>query len=332
MKQFPRWGMRPIAASIQAFWQRSDARARRGLVLTYPHYLYLCEQLAPDIVLYYNIDDYTLYWPRHAAELRRLEHELVRRADATICVARSRADELRAALPDAAGKIHHLPHGTPAPFLADEPCHRPARAPQEIAGLPRPLLGYVGSIGPRVDWRLMTRLSEAFPLASLVVVGDRPHPRRKKEPWFGDWLGFASRANVHHTGPRSQDQLPLYYQAFDVNLIPYVQDHPFNRACCPTKIADGLGSGRPMVATAIPECRLSAHLFDVAENADAFVDAVQFILAHGSDDGRCGLRHEHAREHTCRATAASILRLLQWVIEPEPSFGEAPRQAATAPS
>ena len=48
-------------------------------------------------------------------------------------------------------------------------------------------------------------------------------------------------------------------------LIPYAVDDPFNRASSPTKIADGLGSTRPIVATAIPECRLYEHLFDVAE-------------------------------------------------------------------
>ena len=49
--------------------------------------------------------------------------------------------------------------------------------------------------------------------------------------------------------------------------MPYACDHPFNTACSPTKIMDGMGSGRPIVATSIPECRLYAHLFDVADDA-----------------------------------------------------------------
>jgi hypothetical protein len=74
---------------------------------------------------------------------------------------------------------------------------------------------------------------------------------------------------------------------------------------------DGLGSGRPIVATAIPECRLYSHLFDVVEDAKEFVDAVRSIVATGSDDGRASLRHAHAREHTCRIVADRVLRLLQ---------------------
>src|SRR5271165_4352155 len=66
MKRFPRLGMRPIARAIRDFWHHREAPCQRGLVLTYPHYLHLLDQLAPDVTLYYNVDDYALYWPRHA--------------------------------------------------------------------------------------------------------------------------------------------------------------------------------------------------------------------------------------------------------------------------
>ena len=311
MKSYPRLGMRPIAKAIRGFWNHADSRSWRGLVLTYPHYLYLRDQLGPDVTLYYNIDDYALYWPKNAAQVRRLERQMVLRADATICVSGYRSQELRSAVPEAAERIHHLPHGTPAAFLPDEPCHRPAAAPQDIADLPRPLLGYVGSIGPRLDWPLMKRLSEAFPRASVVVVGENPPFSRHREPWFMDSAEFSAMPNVHTIGWRPQAELPRYYEAFDVILIPYSQDNRFNRACSPAKIMDGLGSGRPIVATAIPECRLYGHLFDVAEEAGEFVAAVQSIIAAGSDDGKAGLRHAHAREHSCHLVADRVLQLLQ---------------------
>ncbi len=311
MKSYPWLGMRPIAKAIQGFWNHSDAQARRGLVLTYPHYLYLRDQLDPDVTLYYNIDDYALYWPRHAAQVRCLERQMVLRADATICVAEYRAEELRASVPEAGHKIHHRPHGTPAAFLAPTPCHRPGPAPDDIAHLPRPLLGYIGSIGPRMDWPLMKLLSLAFPQASVVVVGEKPRASSHREPWFKEWVDLSGQSNVHPIGWRPQAQLPRYYQALDVILIPYAQDDSFNRTCSPTKIMDGLGSGRPIVATAIPECRLYSHLFDVAENGLEFIDAVRSIVACGSDDGGAGPRHAHAKEHTCQLVADELLRLLQ---------------------
>ncbi|MGC8641402.1 MAG: glycosyltransferase [Isosphaeraceae bacterium] len=311
MKRFPRQGMRPIARAIRQFWNRNERAARHGLVLTYPHYLYLRERLEPDRTLYYNIDDYALYWPGHAGQVRALERQLVLRADATVCVARSRADALRAAIPEAAAKIHHLPHGTPEAFLAEQPSERPAPAPDDIAALPRPLFGYIGSIERRVDWALLTRLSEAFPRGSVVLVGNIPEATRRPEPWFDEWSRCRARPNVHAIGWRSQAELPRYYRSFDVILIPYLIDDPFNRACCPTKIADGLGSGRPIVATAIPECQLYSQLFDVAETPEAFLDAVRSIVLGGSDDGRAHLRHQHARSRACRLMARRVVQILE---------------------
>jgi glycosyltransferase involved in cell wall biosynthesis len=308
MKLYPRLGMRPIARNIRRFWSGFEAGARRGLVITYPYYLYLRDQLQPDISLYYNIDDYTLYWPNRVNEIRRLERETVLASNVTVCVARSRAEELRTTVPNAVGKIHHIPHGTPSAFLAEQGLTRPAPAPPDIAHLPRPLIGYIGSIEDRIDWPLMEQLSASLPEASIVVVGRVPHAIN--EGWYRSCARFLSRSNVHAIGWRPHAALPAYYQSFDVILIPYCCDHPFNRACSPTKIMDGMGSGRPIVATAIPECRLYSRLFDVAENTEEFVAAVGAIIENGSDDGRCLLRHAHARENTCRLVASRVVDTL----------------------
>jgi teichuronic acid biosynthesis glycosyltransferase TuaH len=308
MKRYPRLGMRPVARTVRRWWSSQPASPRRGLVITYPHYLYLCELVRPDVSVYYNIDDYTLYWPESASRVRELERRAVLAADVTVCVSRLRADELIATIPEAAGRIHHVPHGAPTPFLAREPLKLPAQAPADLAGLPRPYLGYVGSLEDRVDWELLCKLSRDFPEASIVVVGRVRDAAA--EPWWADCSRFLARANVHALGWRPQDEIARYYQAFDVCLIPYRIDHPFNRACNPTKIMDAMGSGRPIVATAIPECRLHAERFHVVENDDEFIAAVGEILANDSDDGRAGLRHEFALANTCHGMAERILDLI----------------------
>jgi teichuronic acid biosynthesis glycosyltransferase TuaH len=85
----------------------------------------------------------------------------------------------------------------------------------------------------------------------------------------------------------------------------------FCRVCNPTKIMDAMGSGRPIVATALPECRLHAERFHVAENRDEFVEAIRAILGNGSDDGRAGLRHAYALANTCHGIGERILDLLE---------------------
>lgn len=308
MKRYPRIGMRPIASSILDWQRREVGESELTLVMTYPYYLFLRDQVRPARSVYFNVDDYSLYWPRHADRVNELERRAVRESDLTICVSRLRAEALRAIVPEASDRVRHLPHGAPSWFLTEHPWDRPAPAPADIAGLPRPLIGYVGSLEDRVDWRLLSRLSDAFPKASFVLVGKPGHKQRA--PWYDECQAFLARSNVHLLGWRPQEQIALYNRAFDVCLIPYLTDHPFNQACCPTKIMDTMGTGRPIVATSLPECLLYDRLFHVAANERDYVESVRAILDSHSDDGRAGLRFEWAEANTCRKVAD---RLLDWL-------------------
>jgi hypothetical protein len=308
MKRFPSWGMRPIARSIMN-WRQSHARdGKLVLVMTYPHYLYLRDLVRPDRQVYFNIDDYSQYWPQCAGRVNELERQAVREADVTVCVSRLRAEELREAVPEACERIRHLPHGFPSASLAEHPWERPAPAPADLAALPRPILGYVGSLEDRVDWALLTRLSEALPRASIVIVG-RPVARSQGD-WYDEYRRCLVRPNVHALGWRSQELIHHYNRAFDVCLIPYRTDHPFNRACSPTKIMDYMGTGRPIVSTALPECQLYDHLFHVAASAEDFIASVRDILDSHSDDGRAAQRFDWAHANTCSRV---VDRLLSWL-------------------
>ena len=310
MKTYPRLGMQPIARTVRDWHRRHAPEGDLALVMTYPYYLHLAAMIRPARTVYYNLDDYGLYWPHCAEAVYAIERRAVLESDLTVCVAKARAESLKKLVPEAAERIKHLPHGAPAWSIDEHPWERPAPTPADIAHLPRPLIGYVGSIENRVDWTLMCRVAEAFPAASMVIVGRAPRQAPGFIEWFAEWERFAAMPNVHHIGWRPQADIGAYNRAFDVVLVPYDVDHPFNKVCSPTKIMDVMGTGRPMVSTAVPECRLYEDLFSVAASSEAFVEAVGTILEAGSDDGRAGSRFDWAREHTCGKV---VDRFLEWV-------------------
>ena len=178
------------------------------------------DRLQPDVSVYYNIDDYSLYWPDSAARVRELEREVVLAADITVCVSRLRAEELIAMVPEAAARIHHVPHGTPTPFLADVPL---------VRGRPR----------PRPSWRSCPAPISAMSARSRIgwtgsfSAGSAATFRTRRSWWSGAWsmqcpspggrIAHASFPAPTSTpwagGPRLK--LPRYYQAFDVCMIPY---------------------------------------------------------------------------------------------------------------
>jgi glycosyltransferase involved in cell wall biosynthesis len=309
MKSFPSWGMRPIRRTIESWRDRHAAGGPLALVMTYPHYLFLRDQLRPDYQVYFNIDDYSQYWPRRAATVHALERQAVREADLTVCVSRLRCEELRRAVPEAAGRVRHLPHGAPAATLAERPQYAPASPPDDLRDAVGPRLGYVGTLEDRVDWPLLTRLADALPSATIVLLGRMVKSRRMR--WQADCRRCLARPNVRAIGWRPQESLGGYIRSFDVCLIPYAVDHPFNRVCCPTKIMDYMGSGRPIVSTDLPECRLHHDRFAVAASADEFIARVADLLAHGEAPHRAEARHAFARDHTCSRVAE---RFLDWLI------------------
>jgi glycosyltransferase involved in cell wall biosynthesis len=308
MKQFPHLGMRPIRRAIAQWRDHCPDGARLGLVMTYPHYLYLRDLVRPDVNIYFNIDDYSQYWPRCADRVNELERQAVRESALTICVSKVRCDELRQLVPEAAGRIHHLPHGTPRALLADEPQYRPAPLPDDLAHLPRPCLGYVGTLEDRIDWPLMIEVAKRFPQASIVLVGRVPAGRAGA--WQDDARRCLAMPNVHLVGWRSQEELARYNRAFDVCLIPYRADHPFNRVSCPTKIMDYMATGRPIVSTDLPECRLHEDLFDVTDSTESFLHAIAAHLGGPPDDAKIAARFAWATENRCSNV---VERFLDWL-------------------
>jgi len=313
MKSYPRIGMRPIARAIRA-WHRGPEPL--ALVMTYPYYLHLARNLRPDRLVYFNIDDYRLYWPGSADEVARLEREAVLASDLTVCTSNLRAEELRQAVPEAADRVRHLPHGAPTTSLLRFPQDNPALPPADIAHLPRPLIGYVGTLEDRVDWTLMGEVARTNPTASVVLVG-RVGPAGP-QGWQVDRARCLNEPNVHAIGWRDQATIDAYNRSFDLGLIPYRVDHPFNVACCPTKVMDYMAAGRPVVSTDLPECRLYPHLFDVVP-PDRFVEAVAARLAAGPDDGRSAARLDCARENACARVASRLLDWLDSAGETKPS-------------
>jgi glycosyltransferase involved in cell wall biosynthesis len=299
--------MRPIARAVRRWRAGHAGDAPIALVMTYPYYLHLAGMVRPDRLVYFAIDDYRLYWPDSADQVTRLEHRAVRQADLTVCTSLYRAEELRRAVPEAADRVRHLPHGAPTASIPDRPQDLPADPPNDIAHLPRPLIGYVGTLEDRVDWALMARVGETNPTASIVLVGRVGGDG--DAPWQADRRRCLAMPNVHAIGWRAQSTIDAYNRSFDVGLIPYRVDHPFNVACCPTKIMDYMAAGRPVVATDLPECRLYPQLFDVV-TPDGFVSATESRLADVPDDGRASARLAFARENSCRKVAE---RLLDWM-------------------
>ncbi len=308
MKSYPKYGQWPLARECRKWRKTAQAADATSLWITYPYYLALADQVEPDRLIYYNLDDYALYWPAKPEDVRAWEARAVARADWTVCVAAERARQLRLAFPDRADRILHMPHGAPESTIPEEPFLTPGPGPSEYSHIPRPWLGYLGGLEDRVDWPLVRKIAETFPDASVVLVGPRPN-LDGPEPWRAAARAAMARKNVYAPGPVPQGRIGEIYASFDVNLVPYDVSHPFNVVCSPTKLMDAMGCGRPMVATDLPECRVHSERFEVTSGHDEFLEAMERLRCDGYEDGRERARHAFALENRTAAVLDKLYRL-----------------------
>ncbi|KAF3884593.1 MULTISPECIES: glycosyltransferase family protein [Nostocales] len=235
------------------------------VIASEPHFAPWVRKVPSERLIYYNFDDYVLYRPSRKDRILAQEKELIERAAITLCSSYSQLVALQKIHPYASNRIHHYPHGVVNTYLN----HQPEKSPEAMT------VGYVGNLGNRLDWKLIYDVVKACPEVNFVFVGGIDvSAEETSADWYAALKAVFELPNVRNVGKVPSDQVAHYYWSFAINWIPYVVDHSFNQAACPTKIMDGIASGRPIFSTDIPECRLYPKWITIFHNAK---DAVTYI-------------------------------------------------------
>lgn len=308
MKSWPCLGQWPLSVSIRKWLRQQSTESRPYLWITYPFYTELARQLGLTPTIYYNLDDYTHYWPSQSQTVIKAEAQTVISSQWTVCVSRYRAEELKKKYPSAVKKIFHLPHAAPEWTIPEKPSLDPSEPPEFMKQIPRPILGYLGGLEDRLDWELLERIAQQFSDCSLVLVGPKPPADSFSETGVKR-NGLLQLPNVYAVGSVKQSEIAGVYACFDVNLIPYRTDNLFNRACSPTKLLDAMGSGRPTVTTDLPECVLYQSLYTVADSHTAFCRRIEELKSRNFSDGREIVRWNYARSRRSELVLDALFRL-----------------------
>lgn len=223
------------------------------------------------------------------------EHRLLRQADVVI-----------AANPQVAGRLRRSHHQVELiPYGVDTETFGLAgsAAPPDDIQLPRPIAGFMGHIGERIDLKLLTAVADTG--CSLLLIGPR-HPRFD----VSALENLLTRDNVQWAGPKQFDALPSYLGSIDVGLIPY--DHSaFNEGSFPLKALEYLAAGLGVVATDLPGVRwLNSPDIVIEDQPTPFALAVRKALEAPGDDQVRARRRSFAGQHTWAARAQEFSRVV----------------------
>ena len=250
-------------------------------------------ELGEDQIIYYCVDEYTAFTGVSSSSLAELEQQVMRRADIVI-VSADLLYQSKAPFNDHTVIVRHgvdFDHFRKAldPHTV---------VPEDIARLPRPVIGFFGLIADWVDLELMALVARHFPQGSLVLLGKATTDTRVLE----------EVPNVHLFGRRPYEALPAYCKGFDVALMPFrINELTLNAN--PLKVREYLAAGLSVVSTAIPEVEVLG-LCRIGHDKESFVREVENAL---TDPGPSLARSEmirteswDARIDEVRAHLASI--------------------------
>jgi len=106
----------------------------------------------------------------------------------------------------------------------------------------KPIIGYIGTIAPWVDMRLINTMARSLPNYEFVIIGPL-----LKQPG----LALLNK-NMYYLGHRHYSVLPQYLSNFSYCLIPFKMTE-MTKGVNPIKLWEYLASGIPILSTPIPE-------------------------------------------------------------------------------
>jgi glycosyltransferase involved in cell wall biosynthesis len=289
----PAYGLGPVRAFNRRFlrWQVRCAMRRLGFRrpinwVFNPVAAVIAGALGEEQLIYYCVDEYTAFSGVASQSLAALEEQLLKRADLVI-VSADRLYQSKARLNPRTVLVRHgVDHTHFRKALAPE-----TEIPEEIARLPRPVIGFFGLIADWVDVDLMAEVAKHFRGGSLVVLGKSTT----------DVSVLRRLSNVHLLGRKPYEQLPAYAKGFDVALNPFrINELTLNAN--PLKVREYLAAGLPVVSTAIPEVEVLAQCRIGADHA-GFIKQIEAALA---DPGPSEARSDAIRSESWEARVEQI--------------------------
>jgi glycosyltransferase involved in cell wall biosynthesis len=160
--------------------------------------------------------------------------------------------------------VELLTHGVDIELFSS----RALAAHSAVADLPAPRFGYIGLIDERSDLELMADVAAAMPDCTFVFVGPSAVDAGKC---------FAHLTNVHLVGPIPYRELPAVMQGLDVLFLPY-RINDLTATISPLKLKEYLASGKPVVASPLPEVKPYEGAVSLARDAAGWIAALRAAL------------------------------------------------------
>ena len=223
------------------------------------------DELDPALVVYYCIDRLPESSPG-ARKLLEPERALLAEADVVLMTSSGLCTMAEAY----ASHVALLESGVRSGEFAQ--AREASAAPEVFKNLPRPVIGFAGSLRNELDIALLCDAAELAPDLTFLFAG----------PVVADVKRLASYPNVRLIGSLPHADVIRHTVHFDAGILPYVRN-AFTAYIRPAKMKEYLAAGLPVVSTTLPEVVRFAEehpgMITFADDAAGFVAALRAVVA-----------------------------------------------------
>ena len=258
----------------QARYSLRRLRMKNPLLFVFlPNHAPLVGRFRERVAVYYCVDEHTEFDGVPRRDLQALERELLGKADVVFVTSRTLLETKRAMHPN----VHYSPHGVDVELFGQALGGRLPK-PIELEGVTHPIMGFHGLLDRWVDFDLLERIAETRPAWSIVLIGNTNIALDR----------LLRHANIRWLGPVEYERLPEYVAAYDVAMIPFV-DNELTRNFNPLKLFEYFAAGKPVVSSEIPEVLLHRPLVRTAATPEEFIRQIEEALAEASPETAAAL-------------------------------------------
>ena len=171
-----------------------------------------------------------------------------------------------------------------------------ASTAEEVASIPRPILGYFGAMDYVMDVPLMEEVARRRPQWHWLMIGGKSNLVQFNSP------------NIHHIPTRPYSELPRYIGPVDVFVLPWSQTNAFTSYGSAIKVREYLATGKPVVISPLYEYLKTPGL-RIYRDINEFIAAVESALYADTTADRA-LRQSVVRNCTWDVRAREVGELI----------------------
>lgn len=201
-------------------------------------------------------------------DLLKKEKKLVKNSD--LVVANSRV--LQEYLAKLGKKIELVPQG----FRIES--FRNSKQVKKIKRNGRPLIGYIGAINYRIDFKLLYDLAKNNPKWDFALWGHVLEKDLFTLSKLVDYKKLIKLPNVI-TGVSDKNHISGIIKQFDVGIIPYDMSLDFNKYSYPMKVFEYFYLGKPVVSTNIIELKQFPDTINIGKNSVEWQIIIKRIIS-----------------------------------------------------